>query len=300
MEISYDKVIKTCQVPPGKKVRIGDYDPAWLGGVKGGGKMLLKEQAKGLLEVNRRELAKAQELLWASDTHAMLLVFQALDAAGKDGVVKHVMSGVNPQGCQVFSFKVPSEEELDHHFLWRYSTRVPERGRIGIFNRSYYEEVLVVRVHPELLERQRLPGGSREKGFWRQRYEDINAFEKHLAANGTVILKFLLNVSRAEQKRRFLDRLKDPGKNWKFSPADIAERAHWNAYQEAFSDMLSATSTDWAPWHVMPADHKYMTRAMVSTIVTNTIRDLGLEYPKVNAEQRRGLAAAERKLLAER
>lgn len=300
MEISYDKVIETCRVPPGKKARIDDYDPAWLGGVKGGDKTLLKEQAKGLLEVNRRELAKAQELLWAADTHAMLLVFQALDAAGKDGVVKHVMSGINPQGCQVFSFKVPSDEELDHHFLWRYSSRVPERGRIGIFNRSYYEEVLVVRVHPALLERQRLPPGRREKDFWRQRYEDINAFEKHLASNGTVILKFLLNVSRDEQKRRFLERLKDPGKNWKFSPADIAEREHWDAYQEAFSDMLSATSTEWAPWHVVPADHKYMTRAMVSTIVTNTVRGLGLEYPTADAAQRRRLAAAQRKLLAER
>ncbi|MCC7199677.1 MAG: polyphosphate kinase 2 family protein [Gammaproteobacteria bacterium] len=302
MELSYKQVIKACRVPAGRRVRLKDYDPGWTSAIEGknGDAILVKERAEALLEVNRRELAKAQELLWASDSRAVLLVFQALDAAGKDGVIKHVMSGVNPQGCQVFAFKTPSDEELDHHFMWRYSSRVPERGRIGIFNRSYYEEVLVVRVHPEFLERQRLPPGKRDKSFWKARYDDINAFEKHLVTNGTVVLKFLLNVSKKEQKRRFLERLENPDKNWKFSSADIAERAHWDEYQEAFSDMLSATSTEWAPWHVVPADHKFMTRAIVSTIVATSIRELGLEHPEPDEAQKAVIAAARRKLLAER
>ena len=222
-----------------------------------------------------------------------------MDAAGKDGTIKHVMSGVNPQGCQVFSFKKPSAEDLDHNFLWRYMRCLPERGRIGIFNRSYYEDVLVVKVHPELLVAQRLPDGAPGKKLWRRRYEDINAFERHLARNGTVILKFFLNVSKDEQKRRFLDRLDRPDKNWKFSAADLAERAHWGDYMRAYSDCLSATSTKSAPWYVVPADHKWVARAVVADVITTTIRSLDLKYPEVTDEQREGLTEARRRLLAE-
>jgi len=210
-----------------------------------------------------------------------------------------VMSGVNPQGCQVFSFKKPSEEELDHNFLWRHMKRLPERGRIGIFNRSYYEDVLVVRVHPSILEGQRLPPGKRGKSFWNARYEDINTFERHLVRNGTVILKFFLNVSKKEQKRRFLDRLNRPEKNWKFSAADLAERGFWDDYQEAYEEALSATSTDWAPWYVIPADNKWGTRAVVADIVTSTITSLDLAYPEPTKEQQAALEEAKKKLLAE-
>jgi len=223
-----------------------------------------------------------------------------MDAAGKDGMIKHVMAGLNPQGCQVFSFKKPSDEELDHNFLWRYAKALPERGRIGLFNRSYYEETLVVRVHPELLVRQRLPPGKRGREFWAERYEDINAFERHLARNGTLILKFFLNVSKAEQKRRFLERLTNPEKHWKFSSADLAEREFWNDYMEAFQDTLSATSTKWAPWHVIPADHKWIARALVSEVVSREIRRLGLRPPETTPARLRELAAARRKLMRSR
>jgi PPK2 family polyphosphate:nucleotide phosphotransferase len=224
-----------------------------------------------------------------------------MDAAGKDGTIKHVMSGVNPQGCQVFSFKKPSDEDLDHNFLWRYMRCLPERGRIGIFNRSYYEDVLVVKVHPELLTAQRLPDGAdgKRKKFWRQRYQDINAFERHLVRNGTVILKFFLNVSKQEQKSRFLERLDRPDKHWKFSSADLAERAHWSRYMRAYSDCLSATSTDWAPWYVVPADHKWVTRAVVADIITTAIQSLDLQYPEVTREKREHLAEAKRQLSGE-
>jgi PPK2 family polyphosphate:nucleotide phosphotransferase len=209
------------------------------------------------------------------------------------------MSGVNPQGCQVFSFKKPSAEELEHNFLWRYMRCLPERGRIGIFNRSYYEDVLVVKVHPELLAAQRLPGGTSGKKFWRRRYQDINAFERHLVRNGTVILKFFLNVSEGEQKRRFLDRLDRPDKHWKFSASDLAERAHWGRYMRAYSACLSATSTKWAPWYVIPADRKWVTRAVVADVITTTLLSLDLKYPEITDEQRAGLAEAKRRLLAE-
>ena len=239
-------------------------------------------------------------MLYADDRYAVLIVLQAMDAAGKDGTIKHVMTGVNPQGCQVFSFKKPSAEELDHNFLWRYMKSLPERGRIGIFNRSYYEDVLVVKVHPELLGRQ-LPREKETFGkkFWEERYEDINAFEQHLVRNGTVILKFFLNVSKDEQKKRFLERLDRPEKNWKFSPSDLAERGYWDDYMAAYEDALTATSTDWAPWYVIPADHKWITRAVVADIVTTAIRELDLKYPEVTDEQRKLLAEARKKLDAE-
>jgi PPK2 family polyphosphate:nucleotide phosphotransferase len=201
--------------------------------------------------------------------YSVLVVLQAMDAAGKDGIIKHVMAGVNPQGCQVFSFKKPSDEELDHNFLWRYMRCLPERGRIGIFNRSYYEDVLVVRVHPEILASQRLPKNGKGAKIWQHRYDDINRFEQHLARNGTVILKFFLNVSRKEQRRRFLDRLNDPDKQWKFSPADLKERGYWDQYQDAVDDVLRHTSTPWAPWWVIPADHKWVSRALVGAVITH-------------------------------
>jgi PPK2 family polyphosphate:nucleotide phosphotransferase len=302
MPLKPKKVYKLFQIGPGEKVRMKDHDPAWMGTpeLRAVGKDRIKQRAKAFLERNVDELAEAQELLYANDVYSVLLVFQAMDAAGKDGTIKHVMSGVNPQGCQVFSFKQPSAEDLDHNFLWRYSKCLPERGRIGIFNRSYYEEVLVVRVHPAILDRQKLPEGRRGKSFWKERYEDINNFEQHLARNGTLILKFFLNVSKGEQKRRFLERLENPEKHWKFSAADIRERGFWDDYMEAYDEMLEATSTEWAPWYVIPADHKFVTRALVAFIVTDQIRALKLRHPEVTPEQLKALAAAKRELLGKR
>jgi PPK2 family polyphosphate:nucleotide phosphotransferase len=226
----------------------------------------------------------------------VLVVLQALDAAGKDGTIKHVMSGVNPQGCQVFSFKKPTAEELDHNFLWRYMRCLPERGRIGIFNRSYYEDVLVVKVHPELLTVQKLPPAKRDKAFWQARYEDINAFERHLVRNGTIILKFFLNVSKKEQKRRFLERLENPETHWKFSASDLAERGFWEQYTTAYEDAFRATSTEWAPWYIVPADHKWATRAIVADILTSAMLGLDLRYPEVTEEQQQALEQARQQL----
>jgi PPK2 family polyphosphate:nucleotide phosphotransferase len=290
------------QVAPGRKFRLKDHDPGWSGGpeyreLEAGE---LKNHAKSIIEKNLEDLADAQERLYANDVYSVLIVLQAMDAAGKDGMIKHVMSGLNPQGCQVFSFKRPSDEELDHNFLWRYSRCLPERGRIGIFNRSYYEETLVVRVHPEILERQKLPPGKRGQRFWEDRYDDINRFERHLARNGTVVLKFFLNVSKKEQKKRFLERLENPEKNWKFSEADLQERAFWDQYQAAFQDTLSHTSTKWAPWWVVPSDNKWVARAIVSAIVTRGIQGLGLKRPHVSPTQKAGLARARQQLLAEK
>ncbi len=279
------KYIKLFHVKPGKKIHLKDYDTGWAqtDEFKDFGKEKVKERANAVLEQNVQDLAQVQQLLYADDRYSLLIVFQAMDAAGKDGTIKHVMSGVNPQGCQVFSFKKPSSEDLDHNFLWRYMKCLPERGRIGIFNRSYYEDVLVVKVHPELL--QNLPDGKKGETFWENRYEDINAFERHLERNGTVILKFFLNVSKKEQKKRFLERLERPEKNWKFSSADLAERGHWDDYQEAYEDMINATSTDWAPWYIIPADNKWVTRALVADIITTALNDLNLKFPELDDEQ---------------
>lgn len=295
-------LIDLIRVKPGKKFRLKDHNPGWkqTDELEELGKDALKERAKTILETNLADLAEAQDLLYADDRHAVLLVFQAMDAAGKDGTIKHVMSGVNPQGCQVYSFKKPSAEELDHTYLWRYQKCLPERGRIGIFNRSYYEDVLVVKVHPELIGRS-LPRKKETfgKGFWKKRYEDINAFERHLVRNGTVVLKFFLNVSKDEQKRRFLERLDRPEKNWKFSPSDLAERGHWDDYMAAYQDAIAATSTPEAPWYVVPADHKWVTRAVVADVVTSTIRGLDLRVPELTDEDRKRLDDARVALAAE-
>jgi PPK2 family polyphosphate:nucleotide phosphotransferase len=257
-----------------------------------------KPEAREMLARGVEWLADAQDKLYAQDRWSVLLVFQAMDAAGKDGTIKHVMSGVNPQGCQVYSFKQPSAEELDHDFMWRYTRCLPERGRIGIFNRSYYEEVLVVRVHPELLERQKIPRALVGKDIWEERYEDIAAFERHLVRDGTLILKFFLHVSREEQRKRFLERLEKPEKNWKFSPTDVAERAHWDDYMTAFEDAIRATASRHAPWYVVPADNKWYTRLVVAAAIVEALDGLGLAYPKLDAAKRKELAAARKMLLA--
>jgi PPK2 family polyphosphate:nucleotide phosphotransferase len=292
------EILDRLRVQPGKKFRLADHDTGWAQTPElvEAGKGTVKERAQAILEENLAELTEAQELLYADGRYAILIVLQAMDAAGKDGTIKHVMSGVNPQGCQVFSFKKPSAEELSHNFLWRCMRCLPERGRIGIFNRSYYEDVLVVKVHPEWLDSQRLPPGKRGKKFWEARYEDINAFEHHLTRNGTAILKFFLHVSKKEQKRRFLERLERPEKHWKFSTSDLAERAHWDAYQEAYEDALAATSTEWAPWYVVPADHKWVSRTVVADVLTSAIKGLDLHYPEVTEEQHRALAKAREQL----
>ncbi len=293
---------KQFRVKPGSKVRLKNYDPAWCGtlAMQKLGKVKLKEQATKLLAENLAQLTDAQELLYANDRYAVLIVIQAIDAAGKDGLIRHVMSGVNPQGCQVYSFKKPSEEELDHNFLWRCSKALPERGRIGIFNRSYYEEVLVAKVHPAIVENQKLPEGKRGKDFWQDRCDDINAFEHHLVRNGTVIIKLFLNLSKDEQKRRFLERIAQPEKHWKFAAGDIAERARWDDYQAAYEDAIEATSTKWAPWHILPADHKWVTRALASEIITETIDALGLKHPALTPEMQVAMQTSKASLLAEK
>jgi PPK2 family polyphosphate:nucleotide phosphotransferase len=259
----------------------------------------LKATAKAILKRGVDALADAQELLWASDSHALLVVFQAIDAAGKDSTIKHVMSGVNPQGVHVTSFKSPSSEELDHTFLWRIAKAVPERGRIGIFNRSQYEEVVALRVHPEWLAQQRLPSKPDDEAFWDERYEDLNAFERHLDRNGTRVVKFFLHVSKDEQKRRFLARLDNPNKVWKFSAADVAERAHWDEYMAAYDAAITATSTPWAPWFVIPADHKHVMQAMVVSILVDAITSLDLQWPTVSDKEREANARARKALEAE-
>ena len=302
MAIKFKDIEKRFKVRPGQKVRLKKFDPGWAG--EGEFKELtkpeLKERSAAFLEKNRDELAEAQELLWANDVFSVLVVLQAMDAAGKDGTIKHVMAGVNPQGCQVFCFKKPSDEEVDHNFLWRYMRALPERGRIGIFNRSYYEDVLVVRVHPQILDRQKLPAGKRNGKFWDNRFDDINRFERHLARNGTVVVKIFLNLSKKEQKRRFMERLDNPEKHWKFSFADLNERGKWDDYQEAFEDMLQHTSTKWAPWWVIPADNKWVTRTLVGGILTQTIKDLKLKRPTVTPEHKQLLAKAKRQLQNEK
>ena len=281
------------------KFRLKDHDPAWLPPqAKGMKKAEMKEFASDLLAENIDDLAELQDRLYASDSYSVLLVFQAMDAAGKDGTIKHVMSGINPQGCQVFSFKTPSKEELDHDFLWRTTKALPERGRIGIFNRSYYEEVLVVKVHTGFLDAQHIPGAKPTRAFWKQRYESINDFERHLVRNGTVVLKFFLNVSQGEQRKRFLARIDDETKNWKFSSADLSESLRWNEYMSAYEDAIRATSTEEAPWWVIPADRKYVTRSLVSGIVRQTLEDLKLKYPVLPADEKARLADARAELVA--
>jgi PPK2 family polyphosphate:nucleotide phosphotransferase len=279
------------RITDGDSFHLGDYDPAdtW--------KLKSKDHAQELLEQSVERLSEMQEKLYAQDNWALLLVFQGLDAAGKDGTIKHVMSGVNPQGCEVSSFKTPTGEELEHDYLWRCQRRLPERGRIGIFNRSYYEEVLVVRVHRELLDKQKLPRKLVTKNVWRERFDDIAAFERYASRNGIVIRKFFLNVSKKEQKRRFLERLEQPEKNWKFSLADSRERQYWPGYMNAYEDMIRHTAAGHAPWHVVPADHKWFTRLVVAAVIVDTLQSLKLEFPKVDAVRRRELAAARAALL---
>ena len=283
------------RVDRGHGFRLRDFNPADTAKLVEG----MKSGAAELLQHSTRQLAELQDKLYAQDRWALLLIFQAMDAAGKDGTIKHVMSGVNPQGCQVYSFKSPSSEELNHDFLWRTSRALPERGHIGIFNRSYYEEVLVVRVHPPFLDAQRLPKVCVDKNIWRDRFSDIVAFERYATRNGIAICKFFLNVSKAEQKRRFLSRLDEPEKNWKFSAADVAERACWEQYQAAYEDMIRNTATKFAPWFVVPADNKWFTRLVVSSVVVNALKTMKLAYPEIGDEQRRALAAARRKLIAQ-
>jgi PPK2 family polyphosphate:nucleotide phosphotransferase len=280
-------------VPPGKKVRLKDFDPGDTGKYKS------REQAQAKLETDISRLAEYQDILYAQNNYALLIIFQAMDAAGKDGTIKHVMSGVNPQGTQVYSFKTPSAEELDHDYLWRYHKAVPERGRIGIFNRSYYEEVLVVRVHPEFLQAQQLPPATMKKDIWKMRFKEINDFERYLARNGVEILKFFLNVSREEQRLRFLARLDTPEKNWKFSVNDAKERACWDDYQEAFEAVFNHTSTEWAPWYVIPANHKWFAHAAVSDIIISKLKSLQLQYPNVSKERMRELLKAKELLETE-
>ncbi len=270
------KLVKHYRVDKPGKFRLADIDPADTQGLD-----CDKADAKALIAQNINHLAQRQELLYAQDRWSVLLIFQAMDAAGKDGVIKHVMSGINPQGCEVHSFKAPSAQELDHDFLWRTGMRLPERGRIGIFNRSYYEEVLVVRVHPELLERQRLPAELTGKNLWKERFKSIRAFERHLARNGTKVLKFHLRLSREEQRQRFLDRLDEPAKRWKFSMGDVTERKKWDAYMDAYEDMIRETSTDEAPWYVVPADDKWFARLVVAGALVDAMDDLHLTLPKV-------------------
>jgi hypothetical protein len=258
----------------------------------------MKEFASELLAENVTDLATLQDRLYASHNYSVLLVFQAMDAAGKDGTIKHVMSGINPQGCQVFSFKAPSKEELDHDFLWRTTKSMPERGRIGIFNRSYYEEVLVVKVNTRFLDAQNLPDAKPTKKFWNDRYESINDFERHMTRNGTVILKFYLNLSQTEQRRRFLDRIDDPAKNWKFSSADLTESLRWDEYMAAYQDAIRATSTDIAPWWIIPADRKFIARSLVSGIVRQTLEGLDLQYPVLPEVEQARLADARAQLVA--
>ncbi|MBK8988596.1 MAG: polyphosphate kinase 2 family protein [Chloroflexi bacterium] len=279
--------------PPGQAIRLADHDSGFTGHFSH------KKEAEKQLADDLKRLQSLQDVFYAQDNYSLLIILQAPDAAGKDGAIKHVMSGVNPQGCQVFSFKKPSDEELDHDFLWRCMIRLPERGRFGIFNRSYYEEVLVVRVHPAILDGQKLPPSRRGPDVWQNRFEDINHFEKYLVRNGIIILKFFLHLSKEEQKKRFLSRIETPEKNWKFSTADTKERGHWDAYQAAYEDCFSHTSTEWAPWHIIPADHKWFTRAAIADVIVSKLESLNLAYPTLSEAQQANLQQARQALLSE-
>jgi PPK2 family polyphosphate:nucleotide phosphotransferase len=273
-----------CRVATGRGFRLKKHDPADTHGLS-----IKKKNARDLLEQSVARLSVLQEMLYAQDRWAVLLIFQAMDAAGKDSAIKHVMSGINPQGCEVHSFKAPSSEELDHDYMWRTTRRLPERGRIGIFNRSYYEEVLIVRVHPELLAGQKLPPRLVTRTIWQERFEDIRNFERYLARNGVLILKFFLNVSKEEQKRRFLERLDEPEKHWKFSASDVAERHYWDRYMNAYEEMIRGTCAPHAPWHVVPADNKWYTRLVVASAIIGALERLDLAYPTIDAATRKRL-----------
>jgi len=290
------KISRPYRITDGREFHLKDVSPGDTGALKAED----KPRAKEALQIGVQALAELQDMLYAQDRWAVLLIFQAMDAAGKDGAIKHVMSGVNPQGCQVASFKAPSPEELDHDYLWRCQRHLPERGRIGIFNRSYYEEVLIVRVHPELLARQKLPPHLTGKDIWQQRYQDIRDFERYLSRNGVLIRKFFLHVSRREQKKRFLERIDNPAKNWKFSSADAHERGFWKEYMQAYEEMIRGTASREAPWYVVPADNKWFTRVVVAATVVDALASLDLSYPKVGKEKLKELAAARKILMAER
>ena len=284
---------KPYRITNGKKFRLKDFDPADTGELKSAD----KPRAKEALQTGVEALAELQDVLYAQDRWSLLLIFQAMDAAGKDGTIKHVMSGVNPQGCQVSSFKGPTSEDLDHDYLWRCVKQLPERGRIGIFNRSYYEETLVVRVHPEFLAGQKLPAECVTKSIWEERFQDIRAFERYLLRNGTVVVKFFLHVSKEEQKKRFLERLDNPEKNWKFSLNDAKERGFWDDYMDAYEQTIRETATENSPWYVVPADNKWFTRVIVAAGVIDALASLKLQYPKVSAAKRQELGAARKALL---
>jgi PPK2 family polyphosphate:nucleotide phosphotransferase len=299
--MNHDKLIKEASrlaepfcITKGEKFRLKDWDPAATTGVKN------KQHAQNILDAREGVLSRLQEKLYAQDRWALLVVLQALDAAGKDGVIKHVMSGVNPQGCDVHAFKSPSNEELNHDYLWRTQKCIPERGKIGIFNRSYYEEVLVVRVHPTLLRAERLPDELITKHIWDQRYEDINAYEEYLTRNGVMIRKFFLHVSKEEQKKRFLERLEDPKKNWKFAMADVNERGFWKDYQEAYEEMIQNTAAKHAPWFVVPADNKWFTRLIVASAIIQALDELHLTFPDVDKAKKKELEAVRASLLAQK
>jgi PPK2 family polyphosphate:nucleotide phosphotransferase len=289
-----EKYVDPFRITKGKNFRLKDFDPADTCGLK-----MDKGEAAKLLQRGNEWLAEEQEMLYAQDRWSVLLIFQAMDAAGKDGTIKHVMSGVNPQGCQVFSFKQPSSEDLDHDFMWRYAKSLPERGRIGIFNRSYYEEVLVVRVHPEILERQKLPPKLVSKHIWDERLADIAHFEDYITRQGTLVLKFFLNVSRKEQKNRFMERLDKPKKNWKFSASDVHERRFWSDYMYAFEEAISATASKHAPWYIVPADNKWFTRLFVAAAIVSAVEELSLSFPKIDDKMKKELAAARAELARE-
>ncbi|MGA9352604.1 MAG: polyphosphate kinase 2 family protein [Terriglobales bacterium] len=286
-----EKMLKSYHVQHGKHFRLKDFDPGDTHGLDE-----TKDDAKKFLADGVKKLSELQDILAAQDRWGLLVIFQAMDAAGKDGTIKHVMSGVNPQGVDVTSFKVPTEEERNHGYLWRTSQRAPARGRIGIFNRSYYEEVLVVRVHPDVLAGEKLPPKLVTKNIWEERYEDINNFERYVTRNGVAVVKFFLNLSKKEQKRRFLARLDTPAKNWKFSAADIKERGCWDDYQSAYEEAIRATASEYAPWYVVPADNKWFTRLVVSQVLVDELKALKLEYPKVTGEVKKALAGARREL----
>ena len=289
-----EKYVKPFRITKGKNFRLKDFDPTDTCGLK-----MDKGEAAKMLQRGNEWLAEEQEMLYAQDRWSVLLIFQAMDAAGKDGTIKHVMSGVNPQGCQVFSFKQPSSEDLDHDFMWRYAKSLPERGRIGIFNRSYYEEVLVVRVHPEILERQKLPPKLVSKHIWDERLADIAHFEDYMTRQGTLVLKFFLNVSRKEQKNRFMERLDKPKKNWKFSASDVHERRFWSDYMYAFEEAIRATASKHAPWYIVPADNKWFTRLFVAAAIVSAVEELSLSFPKIDDKMKKGLAAARAELARE-